>query len=200
MKSNVEIIERAKGSLFFLEVDNLNFSFDNKLIFQNLSFKISYNRILLIKGCVGSGKTTLLKLIAGIYQNNQNSKNILHQDNKGNDISSIYIHSRPEFNFVTGYIKDEINFSNLEEGDFKNYISKSVYELSGGELKKLSILMALSSRDKVILLDEPLDMLDDIMCKSMSEFIVDKSKESPFIIATHDDYFDDYADVIIKIT
>ncbi len=199
MKSNVKIIERAKGSLFFLEVDNLNFSFDNKLIFQNLSFKISYNRILLIKGSVGSGKTTLLKLIAGIYKDNQENKNILNQDNKGKNISSIYIHSRPEFNFVTGYIKDEINFSNLDEEHFKDYISKSVYELSGGELKKISILMALSSRDKVILLDEPLDMLDDILCKSMSEFIINKSNKSPFIIATHDDYFDNYADVIIEI-
>lgn len=197
MKNSVNIIERAKNSLFFLQINDLSFNIDDKIIFSNLSFNVSFSNIVLIKGRVGSGKTTLLKLIAGIF--GDYTKNISIKNRDSEELKSIFIHSRPEFNFVTGYIKDEIDFCGLDEKDFEKYLDKSVYELSGGELKKISIIMALSYSDKLILLDEPLDMLDDYQSEIVSKFIIEKSKNAPFIIATHDNHFDDFADVIVEL-
>lgn len=197
MTNSVNIIERVKNSLFFLQINDLSFLVDDKIIFSNLSLNISFSNIVLIKGRVGSGKTTLLKLIAGIYSDY--SKNISIKNRNNEELQSIYIHSRPEFNFVTGYIKDEIDFCDLNEKDFEKYLDKSVYDLSGGELKKLSILMALSDSEKLIILDEPLDMLDDYQSDIVSKFIIEKSKKSPFIIASHDNHFDNYADVIVEL-
>ena len=83
---------------------------------------------------------------------------------------------------------------------FEKYINKSVYELSGGALKKISLLMALHiSKGRIILADEPLDMLDDVEAKKLSETIIEYSKTAPFIIATHDIHFDNFADVLLKL-
>ena len=49
------------------------------------------------------------------------------------------------------------------------------------------------------LLDEPLDMLDDKYASLISSEIIEMSKTTPFIIATHDTHFDDYADTIIEV-
>ena len=121
-------------------------------------------------------------------------------------LDSIYLHSSAEFNFVTGYLKDELILSSVlidEKSDiskFSEFIDRSIYDLSGGELKRLSIMIALEmGRDKVILLDEPLDMLDNKYASLISSEIIEMSKTTPFIIATHDTHFDDYADTIIEV-
>ncbi len=129
-----------------------------------------------------------------------------HQVNDIKILDSIYLHSSAEFNFVTGYLKDELILSsvltdaNSDISRFSEFIDRSIYDLSGGELKRLSIMIALEmGRDKVILLDEPLDMLDDEYASMISREIIEMSKTTPFIIATHDTHFDDYADTIIEI-
>ena len=121
-------------------------------------------------------------------------------------LDSIYLHSSAEFNFVTGYLKDELILSsiltdkNSDISKFSEFMDRSIYDLSGGELKRLSIMIALEmGRDKVILLDEPLDMLDDKYASIISDEIIEMSKTTPFIIATHDTHFDDYTDTIIEI-
>ena len=102
---------------------------------------------------------------------------------------------------ITGYIKDELQILGIKDySPFEKYINKSVYELSGGALKKISLLMALHiSKGRIILADEPLDMLDDIEADSLSKTIMEYSKTAPFIIATHDIHFDNYADVLLKL-
>ena len=197
MKNQINIIERAKSSLFFLSFKNLSLSFNNKQIFSDISFDIVYNRILLIKGPVGAGKSSFLKLLAGFIDAQTGLFIHLHNNNP---VKSIYLHSQAEFNFMTGYVNDEILISGGDIGDFSEYAGRSIYDLSGGELKKLSIMIAASSEEScVMLLDEPLDMLDDNEAASMASFIIERSKTRPFIIATHDNHFDDIADVIIEI-
>ena len=106
-----------------------------------------------------------------------------------------------KMHFLTGYIKDELKILGIKDyTPFEKYLNKSVYELSGGALKKISLLMALHiSNGRIILSDEPLDMLDDIEAENLSKVIIEYSKNTPFIIATHDKHFDDYADVLINL-
>ena len=48
-----------------LEVYNLNFSYDDKTIFNNINLKITEGSFVNIYGRNSSGKTTLLKLLSG---------------------------------------------------------------------------------------------------------------------------------------
>ena len=155
----------------------------------------------------GSNGSSTNDLSSNEGGSNASSTNDLSSNEDGVKIlDSIYLHSSAEFNFVTGYLKDELILSsiltdkNSDISKFSEFMDRSIYDLSGGELKRLSIMIALEmGRDKVILLDEPLDMLDDKYATLISKEIIEMSKTTPFIIATHDTHFDDYADTIIEI-
>ena len=188
-----------KCSDYRLIFENVSLYAGDKVILENESFNITYNNIVILKGQIGSGKSTILKAIAGLQKLKQGN---IYSYNKNNEkAEAVYIHSQPELNFLTGYIKDELKLLGITDySPFEKYLNKSVYELSGGALKKISLLMALHiSNSRIILSDEPLDMLDDIEAESLSKVIIEYSKKTPFIIATHDKHFDDYADVLINL-
>ncbi len=184
---------------YSLIFDNVLLKAGSKTILENESFNITYSNIVLLKGQIGSGKSTILRAIAGIQKIEQG--NILSYNKNAEISGAIYIHSQPELNFLTGYIKDELKILGIDDyTPFEKYLNKSVYELSGGALKKISLLMALHiSCGRIILSDEPLDMLDDIEAENLSKIIIEYSKQTPFMIATHDKHFDDYADVLISL-
>lgn len=188
-----------KCSDYRLIFENVSLYAGDKVILENESFNITYNNIVILKGQIGSGKSTILKAVAGLQKLKQGN---IYSYNKNNEnAGAIYVHSQPELNFLTGYIKDELKLLGITDySPFEKYLNKSVYELSGGALKKISLLMALHiSNGRIILSDEPLDMLDDIEAESLSKVIIEYSKKTPFIIATHDKHFDDYADVLINL-
>lgn len=181
-----------------LTFSNVTLKAGEKVILENESFNITYNNMVILKGPIGSGKSSILKAIAGIYHLENGEISSTCNNDK---VEAIYIHSQPELNFLTGYIKDELQILGIKDyTPFEKYINKSVYELSGGALKKISLLMALHiSNGRIILADEPLDMLDDIEADSLSKTIMEYSKTAPFIIATHDIHFDKFADVLLKL-
>ena len=72
-----------------LEFKNLNFSFKDKEIFNNLNFKIEKNKIYGIKGESGSGKTTLLNILIGLYDA---TAEILYNDEKISHTKQIQNH------------------------------------------------------------------------------------------------------------
>lgn len=188
-----------KCSDYRLIFDNVSLCAGDKVILENESFNITYNNIVILKGQIGSGKSTILKAVAGLQKLKQGN---IYSYNKNNEnAGAVYIHSQPELNFLTGYIKDELKILGIQDyTPFEKYLNKSVYELSGGALKKISLLMALHiSNGRIILSDEPLDMLDDIEAENLSKVIIEYSKNTPFIIATHDKHFDDYADILINL-
>lgn len=188
-----------KCSDYRLIFDNVSLYAGDKVILENESFNITYNNIVILKGQIGSGKSTILKAIAGINKLNSGSISMYNKNNE--NAGAVYVHSQPELNFLTGYIKDELKILGIKDySPFEKYLNKSVYELSGGALKKISLLMALHiSNGRIILSDEPLDMLDDMEADNLSKVIIEYSKNTPFIIATHDKHFDNYADVLINL-
>lgn len=188
-----------KCSDYRLIFDSVSLNAGEKVILDQISFNITYNNIVILKGQIGSGKSTILKAVAGI--NKLSSGSIFSYNKNNENAGAVYVHSQPELNFLTGYIKDELKILGIKDyTPFEKYLNKSVYELSGGALKKISLLMALHiSNGRIILSDEPLDMLDDIEADNLSKVIMEYSKHTPFIIATHDKYFDNYADVLINL-
>ncbi len=52
-----------------ININNLSKSFGEKVVFNNLSFSLEKNKILVILGPSGCGKSTLLNIIGGIDKN-----------------------------------------------------------------------------------------------------------------------------------
>ena len=146
-----------------------------KTILDNINIKFAKEKITVITGHNGSGKSTLIKLIMGIIK--PTSGSILFD---GVDITNLSLTERANLG-LTIAMQQPIKFKGLtvknlidvassknnKLGDVclslsqvglcaKDYVNRELDStLSGGELKRIEIAMALSKGGKVFLFDEP---------------------------------------------
>ena len=188
-------------SLYELSLKGVEYCFDDINVLRLPDISVEFEKLLVIRGRVGAGKTVLLKTLGGVIKPSHGVVSLLKKGVLGGteQVVGYYVHSQPEFNFVTGVVGHELEFAGAPADPFSLYLERNVNELSGGELKRMSVMMALFSSWDIVLLDEPLDMLDDLQCSLMVDYIIKKSAGKPMIVATHDEHFDKYADVVINI-
>jgi|688.fasta_scaffold02392_4 ABC-type multidrug transport system fused ATPase/permease subunit len=156
-----------------IRIKNLNFSYDNNKIFNNLNLYIPNNIITGISGYSGKGKSTLLKILLRLYSyegeiliDNTNIKDIDYNYYYNNLIS--YVGQEPIL--YSGTIYENL-ISNLEEKDIDKELLEKILDkldiskldninLSGGEKQRLNICRAFLRKPKILLLDEPTSSLD----------------------------------------
>lgn len=181
-----------------INIENLNFEYENKTIFKNLNLKIDDNKISIIIGPNGVGKTTLVKLITNEIKTNNNIKNsfkkvfYLPQNPyypKGittfDYVSSVFYKNNWKWFLSTNEkekIKEVLTLLELED---KKEIK--IENLSGGEIQKANIALGLLSGADLFLLDEPtsnMDIINSIKIFDILKKLLEKNITS--IIITHD--------------
>jgi len=162
-----------------IEAKNIKKSFDEKLLIEDLSFKLPPGGIVGIIGPNGAGKTTLFKMITGsenpdsgefqvgdtvklgyVDQSRDeldSNKNVWEEISEGNDIlklGKIEMQSRA---YVSAF-----NFRGPDQ-------QKKVGSLSGGERNRVHLAKMLKSGANVLLLDEPTNDLDTETLSALEE-------------------------------
>ncbi len=175
-----------------IKVNNVSKSFDNFLALDSLSINVEKGSIYGLVGPNGAGKTTLMKAIAGIYRLNQGE--ILIEDKKSyenTDVKNETIYISDELFFFNNFsIKqmaelykmvytnwDEERYNSLKEV-FKIDEKRNANKLSKGMQKQVAFWLAMSTRPKVLLLDEPLDGLDPVMRRKVLNIIMQDVDEN----------------------
>jgi energy-dependent translational throttle protein EttA len=172
-------------------------SFGDKLLYEDLNFRLPQNGIVGIIGPNGAGKTTLFRLILGTetpesgefkvgetvkiaYVDQQHSdidpnKTVFEQISGGNEYVEI---GREKIN-SRSYVA-RFNFSGNDQ-------SKKVGALSGGERNRLHLALTLRQEANVLLLDEPTNDLDVHTMRALEEAL--ENYAGCVVVISHDRWF-----------
>ena len=202
-------IKSFKESNPIIEFDKVSLSYGNRLILDDISFKINKGQIFGMLGPNGVGKSTIFNLITGLINPKSGKIKINTEDATQ---YPIYLRTKK---FKVGYVPQyggffhdlslqenlkaisEIVIDNKSLRDERiNYlISRFELEnlkdvkakfLSGGQKKKLVIALSLLSKPKVLLLDECFAALDVLTIKMLQEIIVNLQQENNITICICD--------------
>lgn len=174
-----------------IEINNLRKDFDNfSLRIEDL--KIPKGFVTGFIGPNGSGKTTTIKLILSMLKKDSGSVKLFNQEYEGDDLSlKEHIGYVGEFN---GYLQESklsrikkslcLFYKNWDEKLYNRYMkefeldeNKIYKELSKGQQKKFEIVMTLSHRPKIIIMDEPTANLDPLVRNEVLEMLQERIEE-----------------------
>tara|TARA_B100001057_G_scaffold498454_1_gene605501 strand:- start:7362 stop:8138 length:777 start_codon:yes stop_codon:yes gene_type:complete len=202
-------IKSFKNTNTIIEFENVSLAYGNRLILDNINFKINEGQIFGMLGPNGVGKSTIFNLITGLI-NPKNGKIKI----SGEDATKYPIYLRAK-KFKVGYMPQYGGyFNDLTLHDNLKAISEIVIDnkayrteridyliskfeldnlkdikakfLSGGQKKKLVIALSLLSEPKVLLLDECFAALDVLTIKMLQEIIVNLQHENRITICICD--------------
>ena len=179
-----------------IEADDVRKAYGDKLLIDEMSFKLPPGGIIGVIGPNGAGKTTLVRMIVGqekpdggkirvgetvkiayVDQNRplDGSKTIFEEISGGADIVHLGTREMPSRAYVARF-----NFSGQDQ-------QKKVGTLSGGERNRVHLASVLKEGANVLLLDEPTNDLDVNTMRALEEAL--ENFAGCAIVISHDRWF-----------
>jgi energy-dependent translational throttle protein EttA len=180
-----------------IQAEGLNKGFEDRLLIENLDFKIPPGAIVGIIGPNGAGKTTLFKMITGLEKPDSGSLRL------GDTVELGYVdQSRDSLNpdsTVWEEISDGEDIVELGNNKMQSRAycgsfnfrgadqQKKVGQLSGGERNRVHLAKMLKSQANVLLLDEPTNDLDVDTLRALEDALLDYA--GCVLVISHDRWF-----------
>ena len=180
-----------------IEAANVKKSYEGRVLFENLNFKLPPAGIVGVIGPNGAGKTTLFRLIMGIETPDDGSFVV------GETVKAVYIDQQHKSiapdKTVYEIISDNSEYVRLgnRELNARAYVSrfnfsgadqeKKAGTLSGGERNRLHLALTLKDEGNVLLLDEPTNDIDVNTLRALEEGL--ENFAGCAVVISHDRWF-----------
>ena len=199
-----------------VEIKNYCKSIKSRPILNNVSYNFEYGKIYGIYGHNGSGKTMLLRAIAGLLVPDSGSVvidgKVLHKDMSFPPSIGIVIENMnllPQYNAfdnlkILGKIKktatDEDITTALERVGLKSDLKVKKFSL--GMKQRLNIAQTVFEKQKIILLDEPTNALDNDGVQLIYKLLKEEKERGALVVITthHKEDLEEVCDVVLKMT
>jgi len=180
-----------------IEAENISKAFGDKLLVNELTFKLPPGGIVGIIGPNGAGKTTLFRMMAGLEQPDSGSltlgqtvelayvdqlrddldpkKTVFEEISDGLDLITVGKYETPSRAYVGRF-----NFKGADQG-------KRIGDLSGGERNRVHMAKLLKSGGNVLLLDEPTNDLDVETLRALEDALL--AFPGCAVVISHDRWF-----------
>ncbi|CCG57698.1 ABC transporter-like protein [Brachyspira pilosicoli WesB] len=190
-----------------ISAKNIEKKFNKNIILKDVSLDINKGEVIALVGPNGSGKTTLINILLGILKANKGELKINIENYKKH--IGLQLQSTP---FFEGYnVKDNIlMFSALydikmSDEEIESILNKynlnpktPAIKLSGGEQKKLAIMIATMQNPDLLIFDEPTASLDPRERYNIKNMILELAKNNKTILFTSHD-LEEVEDIASKI-
>ena len=195
----------AKGNFMnsILQVKDLKKVYEEKVIFEDITFDLYENQIISILGPSGIGKTTLLNIISGIDDEFYGSVNIKSSfSNKKKNFSFSQskdllipwknVLDNAVFGLELSGIKKEKSYPIAKKLMTDFYLDgsecKFPHQLSKGMKQRVSLIRSFLTDRPVLLLDEPFSPLDSITRDDLQDWLINllKKHNKSVVLVTHD--------------
>jgi sulfate-transporting ATPase len=180
-----------------VEADHVTKAYGDRVLIDDLSFKLPRGGIVGVIGPNGAGKTTLFRMIVGAEKPDKGTlrvgetvklayvdqsrdaldgtKNVWQEISGGADLMTVGGRSMPSRAYVASF-----NFKGSDQ-------QKRVGELSGGERNRLHLAKMLTTGGNVLLLDEPTNDLDVDTLRALEDALLDFAGCA--VVISHDRWF-----------
>ena len=180
-----------------IEAENISKAFGDKLLVNDLTFKLPPGGIIGIIGPNGAGKTTLFRMMAGLEQPDSGTlnlgqtvelayvdqlrddldpkKTVFEEISDGLDLITVGKYETPSRAYVGRF-----NFKGADQG-------KRIGDLSGGERNRVHMAKLLKSGGNVLLLDEPTNDLDVETLRALEDALL--AFPGCAVVISHDRWF-----------
>ena len=220
--SNIVATDRDKAcGQHCIKISDITVQVGNEKIIDNINLHIHCGKITALIGRNGAGKSTLIKAILGEYRH---GGSIEFTDLRNNTVEELTIGYVPQnlniekntpmsvFDLFAGYISQTPIFirkspkvyqtvkEQLSIFDAEDLIDKRACDLSGGELQRVLLSIAITPPPKLLLLDEPISGIDHMGMELFYENIgkLKANYDLAMIIVSHDfEFVSKYADHVI---
>ena len=207
------------GSVVF---DKVNYEIGNKLILNNVSFKVYPNEITAIVGHSGSGKTTIVNLLYRLDRIKSGSiliddENIYNYTKKvySSNVSGVFqkpfvfeMSIKDNLSLVDSNYKNQIDackrvgihdfIVNLPRG-YNTIINSEDRILSDGQKQLLVIARALLTKSEILLFDEVTSNIDPASTTMVGKILKDLKQDHTIIMITHKPEMMEIADRVIVL-
>lgn len=203
------------------KISNISVKRGSKQILKDVSIHIHCGKLTVIIGKNGAGKSTLLKAILGEipHEGTITFKNKNNEEKKIKigyvpqkldlenspitvyDMVASFSSNKPTFLYKSKILYEKIK-KHLKDFGADNLIDRKVNRLSGGELQRVMLGMAMMSKPDLLILDEPISGIDKNGKEQFYKRVYDlkKSNDMAIILVSHDfEYVKKYADEVILL-
>jgi ATP-binding cassette subfamily B protein len=197
---------------------------DQKPILRSINFRLAPNSLTVIRGKLGAGKSLLLNMMAGFYEPANGSilfdkvplKNL--DKSSFRDITGIYL---KDMTVIKGSLLDNIlvgrdyldaqdvlslaeewgigDFSSQFTGGFLTTLSETDTELSFSSRKKILLLRAMLGRKRLLLLEDPVDGMNEEFARSMVTYLNRIKEYTTIIVVTENTALLESADHVLSL-
>lgn len=210
LSSEIETKKIESNSFNHLEIENLNFNYQDKEILNNINLSINKGDIISLEGSSGGGKTTLFLLLLGIYSPTLGKIRIYNNKNidfiPGKETREIFSYVPQGNQLFSGTIKENITLFNSDismedikkvaeiacanefieklPNGYETLIGQNGMGLSEGQGQRIAIARSLLTGAEFLLLDEATSALDEETEAKVLKNI-ESLKDKTCIIVTH---------------
>lgn len=197
----------------YLQIENISKSYGPKVLFENISFNVNEGDKIALIAPNGTGKTSLMRILAGKDKSDSGGKIMFLKD-----IRIAFLEQEYEFDpkreIFTQIMESSRDFtSGLDQEHLWEYErrvkriltefrlgdgSRTMEELSGGEVKRVALTQMLASEAEFLIMDEPTNHLDIDAIEYLENYL--KRSRCTLLMVTHDRYFlDSVCNIVMEM-